>query len=114
MTAPVGESTHLVALFAAPFIFPLAGLNSQHETRAALGLKPQAAVSAVFLTSRTHPARSVKAPRSGVPSVASAMTAFAHCTNAPCDLSGAEPSKVAHGHWRAIAPRTPAMSFASL
>src|SRR5256712_7116277 len=41
------------------------------------------------------------------------MTAFAHLTNRPCPFALLDPSKLAHGHWRAIAPRTAAIALAS-
>src|SRR5262245_11769963 len=68
----------------------------------------------MFFTSLLHCVRTVKAPRTGVPPVARVISALAHCTNLPCFFAGVEPSKSAHGHARAIAPRTPAMAFASL
>src|SRR5262249_37092852 len=58
--------------------------------------------------------RRVNTPSSGVPSRASLITFLVHCTNLVCDFAGVEASKSAQGHWRAIAPRTPAMALASL
>src|SRR5215467_9047812 len=42
------------------------------------------------------------------------MTPLTHLTKAPCRFSLLEPSKVSHGHCRAIAPRTAAIALASL
>src|SRR5262249_13526376 len=67
-----------------------------------------------FFTSFRHCRRSVNAPRRGVPLTASAMTPLTHLTKAPCRFSLLEPSKVSHGHRRAIAPRTAAIALASL
>ena len=45
--------------------------------------------------------------------MASSMTAVAHARNRLWFFVGSEPSKAAHGHCRAIVPRTPAIALAS-